>query len=50
VWEGEKRERTDLSSVRTRSDSAHYVPLTLAFLAFLHLTLFSREFSLSQNS
>jgi hypothetical protein len=27
----------------------HYVPLTLTFLAFLHLTLFSREFSLSQN-
>ena len=27
----------------------HYVPLTRTFLAFLHLTLFSREFSLSQN-
>ena len=26
----------------------HYVPLTLTFLAFLHLTFFSREFSLSQ--
>ena len=50
MWEDEKVEWTDLSSVRARSDSAHYTPLTLTFLAFLHLTLFSREFSLSQNS
>ena len=43
-----KKERTGIGSVRARSESAHYTPLTLTFLAFLPLTLFSREFSLSQ--
>ena len=46
VWEGEKKERKDLQQcARSECDSA----LTLKFLAFLHLTLFSREFSLFQN-
>ena len=51
VWEGEKGERTDLRQcVRAGSMTMHHVPLTLTFLAFLHLSFFSREFSLSQNS
>ena len=50
VWEGEKGERADLRQcVRAGSVTMHHVPLTLTFLAFPHLTLFSREFSLSQN-
>ena len=48
---GETTERTDLRQcVRAGSVTMHHVPLTLTFLAFPHLSFFSREFSLSQNS
>ena len=42
--------RTDVSEcVCAGGVTLHRVPLTLTFLAFPHLTFFSREFSLSQN-